>query len=141
MTLNPVESSNVARLGFADGIMRVQFRNGHIYDYPASEKEYLALLAAPSKGRWIAANLKARQSTAREKSPEPGAVAGNAQAVLQTHTPDACCTRHIIKALRFGALDTAREWTCPRCEQLWKVSEVNGVRHWEPDVAVMVLRL
>lgn len=91
---------------------------------------------------------QARQSTAREKesaeqSPGPGAVAGNAQAVavLQTHAPDPCCTRHIIKALRFGALDAARDWTCPRCETLWKVSEFNGVRHWEPDVAVMVLRI
>ena len=35
--------------------------------------------------------------------------------MLQSHEPDQCCGKHISKALRAEELDTAAEWTCPRC--------------------------
>lgn len=71
LELIPVESSNVAAVGWraavcddrVTGILRVQFRNGSVYDYERVPCEWFVnLLHAPSKGALIH-SLKAWPST------------------------------------------------------------------------------
>jgi hypothetical protein len=51
--MHPVESSNIAAIGFreADSTLRVQFTNGASYEAPGATKaDFDAFLAAKSKG-------------------------------------------------------------------------------------------
>lgn len=59
MIMTPVSSSNVARIGFENGVLRVQFHNGYVYEYyNVPESVYKAFLNAPSKGQFVHYNLK-----------------------------------------------------------------------------------
>ena len=60
--------------------------------------------------------------------------------MLQSHEPDQCCGKHISKALRAEELDTAAEWTCPRCGVLWTATIEGTVKHWSPKPIFLVLR-
>lgn len=54
MELIPVESSNIAAIGWESGLLRVRFKDGVEYEYPdVSDTAHAALMAAPSKGRWL----------------------------------------------------------------------------------------
>lgn len=54
MEMIAVESSNIAAVGCENGIVRVRFKNGAEYDYPGmTVEDHAALMAAPSKGRWL----------------------------------------------------------------------------------------
>lgn len=51
MIMKPVSSSNVACIGFENGVLRVQFHNGYVYEYyNVPESVYKDFLHAPSKG-------------------------------------------------------------------------------------------
>lgn len=54
--MTPVESSsNVSAIGYADGVLLVQFRGGETYRYEnVPEEAYEALIVAPSKGSYLA---------------------------------------------------------------------------------------
>ena len=60
MQMVPVESSHVATIGFQDGELRVRYKDGAEYGWPATAGEFCALLNAPSKGKWLRANLGER---------------------------------------------------------------------------------
>ena len=54
MRREPVESSNLATVGFSDGVLEIEFRHGGVYQYfnvPASV--YEALMSAESKGKYF----------------------------------------------------------------------------------------
>lgn len=57
MELIPVKSSNVQAVGYDpdEKVLRVAFRNGGVYDYPAVPPEmYESLLKSESIGRFVA---------------------------------------------------------------------------------------
>lgn len=58
------------------------------------------------------------------------------RSTLQTYEPDPCCGRALARALE--SLAAAASWTCPRCGCEWKPTESGGVRHWIPQVDVLI---
>lgn len=59
MNLISVQSSNVAAIGFENGIIEVHFHNGYVYQYPnRSEATFNTFLHAPSKGQFVHQHLK-----------------------------------------------------------------------------------
>ena len=52
----PVSSSNLASVGYQDGILEVAFKSGSVYQYTGvPESVYEALMSAPSHGKFFAA--------------------------------------------------------------------------------------
>lgn len=61
MKREPVESDSIAAIGYSgsDAILEVEFNNGGIYQYLAVPEEiHAALMAAESKGRYLAKEVK-----------------------------------------------------------------------------------
>lgn len=61
-TMHPVESSTISKIGFEDGEIFVEFKNGWIYKCQGSETECNQLRANPSakKGGYFETNIKSR---------------------------------------------------------------------------------
>lgn len=50
----PVSSSNLASVGYQDGILEVAFKSGSVYQYTGvPESVYEALMSAPSHGKFL----------------------------------------------------------------------------------------
>lgn len=59
MQRNPVPSSDVKSVGYADGTLEVEFQTGAVYRYLKVPQEvYDSLCRAPSVGRFLAAYVK-----------------------------------------------------------------------------------
>ena len=59
MNLLPVVSTNVAAIGYENGVIEVHFHNGYAYRYPnCNEQLFRAFLNAPSKGSFVHTHLK-----------------------------------------------------------------------------------
>lgn len=61
MTLQPVQSSNIAAIGYdaETQVLTVQFHSGRSYNYAnVPETEHLAFLDASSKGQFFNAHIK-----------------------------------------------------------------------------------
>jgi hypothetical protein len=60
MQRQPVTSSTIKSIGYANGEMHIEFGNGRIYAYtgPKVEEHYQALLAAPSVGAHFGAHVR-----------------------------------------------------------------------------------
>jgi hypothetical protein len=56
----PLASTNLASIGYADGVLEVSFHSGATCAYSATEDEYRAFLAAPSPGKHFAAHFRSR---------------------------------------------------------------------------------
>lgn len=149
MVTNPVESSNLARVGYdrATGLLRVEFKGGGVAVRRVAVDMFADLMAAPSKGKFWIAHLKGLPDAAAGASsadtgqvPQQPAAAVPAQhsPTLQTYEPDDCCGKPLSKALASGALNAAREWTCPKCGTKWVVCDRHPLRHWEPSVDVVI---
>lgn len=51
MQLNPVSSSRMVAVGWENNVMRIQFKNGTMYDYyDVSYNDYLSFINSPSLG-------------------------------------------------------------------------------------------
>lgn len=49
--MHPVNSSNLASVGYENGVLRIAFHSGDVYDYyNVPETVYNALISAESKG-------------------------------------------------------------------------------------------
>ena len=54
MHREPVESSNLATVGFSDGVLEIEFRHGGVYQYfNVLASVYEALMSAESKGKYF----------------------------------------------------------------------------------------
>ncbi len=54
MHRDSVESSNVATIGYEDGVLEVEFKNGGVYQYPdVTQEEFDSPVKADSVGRWL----------------------------------------------------------------------------------------
>ena len=56
---------------------------------------------------------------------------------LDTFETDACCSKYLARALQFD-LRLGGEWTCPKCGELWKRRQVDGVGVWGPAPLIAV---
>ena len=134
----PVQSSNVAAVGYIAEIffLRVQFKNGEFYDFPNTPAiSHQHLMAANSKGKWIAQNLTGgTKLTCHVDSTSHETPSEQAAKKLETIQDDSCCQKIISMASREG-IDV---WWCPRCGQEWRCKIVEGCRHWAPHEVIMV---
>ena len=59
--LVPVESSNIAAVGYEGNVLTVAFKNGSVYTYAGVPLTiYQSLLNAPSKGQYLAKEIKGK---------------------------------------------------------------------------------
>lgn len=61
MEMQPVESSNLAAVGYNSNnqTLRIRFNDGSLYEYSGVPNSiYNGLLSAPSKGRYFDQNIK-----------------------------------------------------------------------------------
>jgi len=68
MEMKSVSSTNLAAVGYdeANQTLRVEFKNGGIYDYyDVPQSEYENLMQASSHGQYLAQNIKGRYRYAR----------------------------------------------------------------------------
>jgi hypothetical protein len=60
------ESSNIARIAFEGGVLKVEFKNGGTYDYfDVPEQIFDQMRSAPSKGQFLAQQIKGSYRYAR----------------------------------------------------------------------------
>lgn len=74
IALTPVESSQIAAIGFADGTLAVQFRSkgglGATYHYPnVSAETHQKFIEAESKGGFFGSNIKPLREYMRVAEP------------------------------------------------------------------------
>ncbi len=59
MQLYPVTSSNLDSVGYSDGVMRIRFKSGGLYEYHnITESVYTDLITASSVGKYFSDNIK-----------------------------------------------------------------------------------
>jgi hypothetical protein bpseD_00470 len=59
MQMIAVSSSNIASIGYENGILYVSFNNGALYSYSGvPEVEYRNLMSTASHGQYLAAHIK-----------------------------------------------------------------------------------
>lgn len=60
MDRQPVTSSLIKSIGYANGEMHIEFNNGRVYAYtgPKVEEHYKGLMAAESIGKHFGANVR-----------------------------------------------------------------------------------
>lgn len=141
MKMNPVESSNVAEVGYEPDILllRVKYKDGATYDRPGvTPDKFAVLMAADSIGVCLARNFAAGTRLPHPTPGYPAPAAANPQDEhKETFAEDDCCTRRIMKANR----NNMAEWTCPECDTLWRPRMIETLKHWEPTASpVLVLR-
>lgn len=127
-----VESSNVARIGYADGVLRVEFRNGAIYHYGATPEEHAALMASASKGRWVRDNLSFRRAVRQERTAPPGVISQENRTLHSFDRDDECCGPRLAKAAEAGRLEVVDKWTCCRCGCEFSAVTVGDIKSWQP---------
>jgi len=61
MLRKPVSSSDLKSVGYENGTLEIEFRNGGVYQYyNVPENTYLALITASSVGKYFHAYIKDR---------------------------------------------------------------------------------
>lgn len=75
-----------------------------------------------------------------EPAPPAAVAVPAAPKPIDTFEPDECCTKHLARALRTGALK-ADDWLCPVCGCEWKVEMRGPLRHWVPVTMIALLRI
>lgn len=66
MKMIPVQSSNIASIGYESGTMHIRFHSGGLYTYSdVPEFLYMELMSAASKGRYFHAHIKGRYDDTR----------------------------------------------------------------------------
>lgn len=55
-----VDSSNIKSVGYADGVLVVEFKNGHLFAYDCTPEQFEAFAAAESKGRYYSLNIRGK---------------------------------------------------------------------------------
>lgn len=67
--MKKVNSSNVDMIGYEDGVLYVLFLSGKMYHYLNVEEEhYLAIMSAPSIGKYLNAHIYKNYNFIREES-------------------------------------------------------------------------
>ncbi len=134
MEMQEVESTNIAAIGFEDGQLRVRFRSGKEFGYAVTEEQYRALMAADSKGRFLRKNI-----ISKNVSRETSVCETPVRDILHSTQADGCCGVELNRAAYRGKLDTAKTFTCPKCDTEFKRNEFGPLVRWDcvADFAVV----
>lgn len=148
MNLTPVDSSNVAAIGYLDDerILLVRYRDGSLYAQPqVLPSEYAELLAAPSKGRWMACHeQRANAVLIARGSPSPvyhpPAVATPDAAPLNVIDEDAdkCCRRQLSSYL--GGEHKTEPFECSACGTQLYPERIGANVYWRIKSNVAIVR-
>lgn len=146
MELTPVESSHVAAIGYleADRVLLVRYRDGALYGWPnVSAEQFVAMKAAPSKGRFLQSLphgvYVSQRKEGAERSPEPQRAAAHVQASGPLNSIDEDAGKCCRKALSAMG-DRLAPWDCPECGLRYEAQMVGTVRHWHIVPQVVILR-
>jgi hypothetical protein len=146
MEMKPVESSNVAAIGYADNTLTVRFRNGSEYEYPGvTQQQYEDLMAAPSKGKAIQGLVALRAGVVLKRSSKDLCDTLDARIYagkpMHTTQADGCCGKHLNKASLSGNLDNLSPFTCPKCGTVYNPKAYGPLVNWEAEAAVLVFKV
>lgn len=140
MEMKVVASSNIAAVGYGDGILCIRFKSGTEHNFVDVPAEKVGLLmTAKSIGGYFAAEIKPRYRSYLAKHSADYVEtrkAENAPKILQTAQDDDCC-----KPLRSKQIASLDSWTCPKCGCEWKPTIEGAIRHWAPVESVQVFQL
>jgi len=136
----PVQSSNIATIGYECPVMTVEYRDGSRYQYRTDAGTHAVLMASGSKGIELAALLKSGAIAPGVKlnGKIPGAVAGASCGPSPTSDrinvtqAEGCCHKHLSNASLAGALDHAESFQCPRCGTEYRPTMHGLLANWEP---------
>lgn len=141
MTMTLVESSNIAAIGFADGLMRVAFKNGNEYEYPGvTAEQHAAVMVADSKGRAINALVAELAGVVALKRTGKDSLQVAEDTPIHSTQAEGCCGKHLNKASLSGALDTLDPFSCPKCGTEYKATAHGPLMLWEAQVDVLVFK-
>ncbi len=66
MIMQPVSSSNIAAIGYENGILHIRFHSGGLYEYSdVPESVYRGLMSASSHGQYFHAHIKSNYAYRR----------------------------------------------------------------------------
>ena len=66
MIMQPVSSSNIAAIGYENGILHIRFHSGGLYEYSdVPESVYRGLMSACSHGQFFHAHIKSNYAYRR----------------------------------------------------------------------------
>jgi hypothetical protein len=137
--MKPVESSNVAAIGWEADTLRVRFRDGKEYEYPGvTQQQFENLMASQSKGRALQ-GLIALKAGVTLKSSKPPVIGEGGP--IHTSQADGCCAKRINKASLAGILDNLQPWECPACGTLYHPRAHGPLVNWEAAPDVLVFKL
>jgi KTSC domain len=147
MEMKPVNSSNVAAIGYENETLSVRFKDGAEYEYPGvSQRQYDDLMSAPSKGRALNGLIAVRAGVTL-KSKQPLAQTPEQATARPIHTSQAegCCAKLINNDSLSGALDklavSGTVWSCPKCGTEYQPKIFGPLVNWEAQADVLVFKL
>jgi hypothetical protein len=136
MTMNPVESTNVATIGYEGGKLRVGFKDGSHYEWDGvTPEQFAGLMNATSKGCWLQEFRKGNPvgTPMRLREPEP-------QHKIHTHMAEGCCERALNRSIAAGKLDTAASFSCDKCGTEYLPRIFKTATHWDCMSDAMIIR-
>ena len=139
MEMKPVDSSNIAAIGWEVDKLCVRFKDGAEYEYPGvTEKQYADLMAAPSKGRALNGLIALRAGVTLKSAKRAEPSAGGP---IHTSQAEGCCRKLINNASLSGVLDKLEPWECPKCGTLYEPKAHGPLILWEASADVLVFKL
>ena len=139
MEMKPVDSSNIAAIGWEVDKLCVRFKDGAEYEYPGvTEKQYADLMAAPSKGRALNGLIALRAGVTLKSAKKPEPSAGGP---IHTSQAEGCCRKHINNASLSGKLDKLEPWECPKCGTIYAPKAHGPLISWEAQADVLVFKI
>ena len=139
MDFTPVESSNVAAIGWEADKLCVRFRDGAEYEYPGvTEQQYKDLMAAPSKRRALNGLIALRAGVTLKSAKKAQPTSGGP---IHTSQAEGCCAKLINNASLSGALDKLEPWECPKCGTVYEPKSHGPLVNWEAQCDVLVFKV
>lgn len=141
MEMKPVDSSNIAAIGYENQTLCVRFKDGAEYEYPGvSEQQYKDLMAARSKGRALNGLIAIRAGVTLKSKPDKSAVLKQG-GPIHISQAEGCCRKHINDASLSGSLDKLEPWGCPKCGTVYYPKAYGPLVNWEANCDVLVFAI
>jgi len=140
--MEPVQSSNVAEIGWENDTLAVNYKSGTSIELPGVTKaQYEELMAAPSKGKALN-GLIALRAGVTLKSCAPNSAASVAAGIpIHTTQADGCCGKALNRASLTGKLDNLEPFQCPRCGIEYRPAAKGPLVLWQAVCDVMVFKV
>jgi hypothetical protein len=143
MEMKPVDSSNIAAIGWEADKLCVRFKDGAEYEYPGvTEKQYADLMAAPSKGRALNGLIALRAGVTLKSAKRAEPSAGGP---IHTSQAEGCCRKLINNASLSGVLDKllreGKPFECGKCGTEYHAKAHGPLILWEASCDVLVFKV